>query len=369
MGGSHKPDKGRLLKALTRKETDRVPNWEFVIMRRNTEAIIGSGRLTAVERRYRELDTVWPARSESEQNDRSALASYSCYLPAEEQRLLLERTGQDAVACTLSWKPKSRKPEHEGVIARGQEGIVQDRADLARLPPPPTVPQMMAPLDYYVNAFRGTGVGVGVLVRSVLCNTYETLGMENFMLKMYDDPGIIEMLFDRFMEYSVGITQAAAERDVDFLLLDDDLCDNNGFLVDPAFIRDQWRWRTESIIRPFMSRGLPVVYHCCGNLRQVIPLAIGLGISAVHPIQPTCNDIYEYKKQYGKDLSFVGNIDLAGVLTRGTPDQVRSDTRRHIASLSKGGGYVVASSHSITDDVPPENYMAMIETAWRNGGE
>jgi uroporphyrinogen decarboxylase len=367
LNDTRKPDKHRLLNAFQRKESDRVPNWELGLMRRNAEAIIGKERIADVERRYRACETAWPARSEPEENDRSALVNNSCYLPAEEQRLLLERTGQDAIACTLSWKPKSRRPEYKGVVARGQEGIVQGRADLSKLPAPPGVSQMMIPLDLYVSAFKGTGIGVGVLVRSVFCNTYETLGMENFMLKMYDDPGIIEILFDKFMDYSVQITRAAVEREVDFLILDDDLCDNNGFLVAPGFIHEQWRWRTRLIIQPFLSKGLPVVYHCCGNLRSVIPLAIELGISAVHPIQPTCNNIYDYKKQYGRDMSFMGNIDLAGVLTRGTPGQVREDTREHIAALSTGGGYVVASSHSITDDVPPENYKAMIETAWQNG--
>ena len=42
-------------------------------------------------------------------------------------------------------------------------------------------------------------------------------------------------------------------------------------------------------------------------------------------------------------------------------------TKEHIDKLASGGGYVVASSHSITDDVPPENYVAMIETAQTYG--
>jgi histidinol-phosphatase (PHP family) len=61
------------------------------------------------------------------------------------------------------------------------------------------------------------------------------------------------------------------------------------------------------------------------------------------------------------------DLDLAGVLARGTPEEVRADTREHIEALAGNGGYIVASSHSITDDVPPENYRAMIETAWRSG--
>jgi uroporphyrinogen decarboxylase len=361
------PDKNRFLSALRCREGDRVPNWEFCLMKRNTEAVLGTAELERVRESYRNLDTVWPPRSEDEVYDRSALADYSCYLPVQQYRQLLESTGQDAVICTLSWKPKSRKPERDGVIARSQEGIIHDRSELEDLPSPPSVAEMMGVLDYYIDAFADTDIGVGVMVRSVFCNTYETLGMENFMLKMYDDPGLITILFDRFAAYSADIARACRFRNIDFYAVDDDICDNNGLMVKPEFIRNQWLPRTKEMLEPLISNDIPVVFHCCGNVKPVIPMALELGISAMHPIQPNCNDIYAYKKEYGSGICLIGNIDLAGVLSFGTPDEVRQDTKRHIDKLAPGGGYIVGSSHSVTDDVPPENYQAMIETTWEHG--
>ena len=352
MTNNQTPDKKRFLSALRCQEGDRVPNWEFTLMKRNTKALLGHEKFEDVKQRYKNLDTAWPPRSEDELHDRSALADYSCYLPAEEYQQLLESTGQDAVICTLSWKPKSRKPAREGVIARSQEGIIQDRSELNKLPPPPTIEDMMAPLDYYLDAFKDTGIGVGVMLRSVFSNTYETLGMENFMLKTYDDPKLIEILFDQFMEYSVEIVNAVLSRNIDFFAIDDDISDNNGFLVNPRFIQNQWLPRTKEILDPVVANDIPIIFHCCGNIKPVIPLAIDLGVSAMHPIQPNCNDIHAYKKEYGSDLCLIGNIDLAGVLSFGSPDEVWDDTVAHIDALAPGGGYIVASSHSITDDVP-----------------
>jgi uroporphyrinogen-III decarboxylase len=368
MSAAQRPNKSRFLAALRRKEGDRVPNWEFAVMQRNTEAILGLQTVENVRERYRAGNTVWPPRSEDERDDRSALASYSCYLPAPEYRQFLEKTGQDAVICTLSWKPKSRKVEAKGVIARGQDGFIANRSELHKLPTPPSVDEMMAPLDYYLDAFSGTEIGVGVVLRSVFSNTYETLGMENFMLKTYDDPELIEILFDRFLEYSLELVKACLDRKIDFFALDDDICDNNGFLVNPHFLRNQWMPRTKQILDPVVSADIPIIYHCCGNIEPVIPLALELGVSAMHPIQTNCNDIYAYKREYGSDLCLVGNIDLAGVLVFGTPEEVRQETIKRIETLGPGGGYIVASSHSITDDVPPANYQAMIETTWECGG-
>jgi uroporphyrinogen-III decarboxylase len=63
----------------------------------------------------------------------------------------------------------------------------------------------------------------------------------------------------------------------------------------------------------------------------------------------------------------MGNLDIAGPLVFGTPEDVAEDTRQHIEALALGGGYVVGSSHSITPAVKPENFTAMVETVIERG--
>ena len=54
------------------------------------------------------------------------------------------------------------------------------------------------------------------------------------------------------------------------------------------------------------------------------------------------------KELYGDRLAFKRNVDLSGVLTRGTQDDVRRDVVEHIEKLSIGGGYLCSSSHDIS---------------------
>ena len=121
------------------------------------------------------------------------------------------------------------------------------------------------------------------------------------------------------------------------------------------------------MLSPIREKGIPIYMHCCANLTDLIPIIIDMGVTAIHPVQPNCNDIFGLKRQYSGKMSFVGNLDLAGVLSFGSPADVAEQARKNIAGLAPGGGYVMASSHSITDDVPPENYLAMIETAQKHG--
>ena len=105
------------------------------------------------------------------------------------------------------------------------------------------------------------------------------------------------------------------------------------------------------------------MWHCCGKLDQVLPYLVEWKVDCIEPIQPSCNDIYALKEAWGDRLCLKGNISIEGVLAFGTPEETAEDTRDHIDRLSFDGGYIAASSHSIVDAIPPENYRAMIDTA------
>ena len=47
----------------------------------------------------------------------------------------------------------------------------------------------------------------------------------------------------------------------------------------------------------------------------------------------------------------------------GTVDEVQEEVCHLIRVLGKGGGYILAPSHSIQTGTPPENIAAMFDTA------
>ena len=52
-----------------------------------------------------------------------------------------------------------------------------------------------------------------------------------------------------------------------------------------------------------------------------------------------------------------------GVLAFGTPEEVSREVEEHLRILAPGGGYVLAAVHNIQTGVPPENVIAMFDTA------
>ena len=116
------------------------------------------------------------------------------------------------------------------------------------------------------------------------------------------------------------------------------------------------------MIRP---RGIPIILHSDGDNSPLIDWFLKVGFAGLNPIEPgsTNWDIYAVKEQYGHRFCLSGNIDVAGVLSEGTPEQVRAETVEHLRRLAPGGGYICGSSHDITENIPYENFCALAETA------
>jgi uroporphyrinogen decarboxylase len=89
------------------------------------------------------------------------------------------------------------------------------------------------------------------------------------------------------------------------------------------------------------------------------------GLDAINPVQVSAAEMdpAEMKAEFGDRMAFWGGIDTQELLPHGTPEQVAAETRRTIDILGAGGGYVLNSVHNIQADVPPENVIAMFETA------
>ena len=109
--------------------------------------------------------------------------------------------------------------------------------------------------------------------------------------------------------------------------------------------------------------GLPVSIHSCGDISEIIPDLIDIGVNLISPLQAEALDFEFLKKEYGKYISFLGGVSTQQTLPHGTPEDVRREMRDRIRVLGKGGGYILAPSHELQGDIPIENILAFIDEA------
>ena len=94
-----------------------------------------------------------------------------------------------------------------------------------------------------------------------------------------------------------------------------------------------------------------------------------MGIDAVDALQPEAKNMSpEYlKQQFGGRLAFHGCISTAGPVAYGTPPEAVASCREVLDVMMPGGGYCFAPTHSLQDNSPTENVVAMYETARQCG--
>ena len=70
-------------------------------------------------------------------------------------------------------------------------------------------------------------------------------------------------------------------------------------------------------------------------------------------------DLRWVKQNYGQRFCIIGNIDSSRTLPFGTCAEVATEVREAIDIAAPGGGYVLASDHSLHDGIPVENITTM----------
>ena len=108
--------------------------------------------------------------------------------------------------------------------------------------------------------------------------------------------------------------------------------------------------------------------HSCGAIRAFIPDLIAMGVDVLDPIQVTAAGMEPaaLKRDFGARIAFHGGISTQTTLPFGSPSDVRAAVADRIATLGAGGGYILASSHDISADTPPENIVAMYDSELRS---
>jgi len=195
----------------------------------------------------------------------------------------------------------------------------------------------------------------------------DLFGMENYMVKMYTHPEVVQAATDRIcsLYYEANERFFAAAGDlVDGFFFGNDFGTQLDLICSPKlfdrFIMPWFRRFTEQGHR----HGYQVILHSCGSIFRVIDRLIDAGVDCLHPLQARARnmDAETLARDYKGRIAFLGGIDTQDLLVNGTPDDIRADVRRVKALL--GPSLIVSPSHeALLPNVPPENVLAMAEEA------
>lgn len=216
--------------------------------------------------------------------------------------------------------------------------------------------------DYATN-FVGYSHGLGM-------PGYGAGSIDDAMLA-FDDPARLREIREASLTESIrrmGKIIDAFGRYVQMVSLADDMGSQQGPMCSPDYM--------EEFCLPYYKRfckfvhansDIKIFLHNCGSIRAVIPGLIDAGVDILNPVQISADhmDPQELKNEFGDRICFWGGgCNTQQVLGKGTPEQVSDNVRQLVRIFKPNSGFVFNQVHNIMGDVPPQNIVAMLDTAY-----
>jgi uroporphyrinogen decarboxylase len=337
----------RFLAALRREVPDRVPMFDFLFQQPMFEALIGRR-----PEGYNGKDAVACALALDHDGVWLPFGGFSGY----QAEYLAENVYRD------EWGTVYQKNASSWPIDAPIDYPIKTRADFRGYrAPDPTLPGRAEEITV-AREMKNDDIALLGGVQGPLTTLWLLMGYEAISYALYDDPTLVSELCCVSNEFFKEAARLSVEAGCVGIWVSEDLGDSTrGF-----FRLEHYR---RYLLPPFVElveyvAGLrvPVLLHSCGHIKAYLDDLAQTKIAAVHPLQRTAGmDLGEVKARYGDRFCIIGNIDSSRTLPFGTPEDVAAEVREAIDIAAPGGGYILASDHSLHDGIPVENITTMFE--------
>lgn len=182
-------------------------------------------------------------------------------------------------------------------------------------------------------------------------------------------PEVMERDFSLQADLTEKENRAAARAIIEgglppLIRLDHDMADERGTIPSLDSLRRLWFPQMARAIRPLLDAGIRLIWHCDGNLMEMIPPLLEIGLSGFQGFQYECGMDYEkicrLKDRHGDPLFIWAGVSSCTTLPFGTPQKVR-DELKWLVENGPPRGLVLGASSSVLPGTPHENLRALIE--------
>ena len=152
----------------------------------------------------------------------------------------------------------------------------------------------------------------------------------------------------------------AADGLLDGFVIWGDVAYKKSMFFSPDYWRQNFKPWAKAISDYAHSKGLPVIYHGCGNINAILDDYIEIGIDAMNPLEAKADlDGVELRRKFGDKLGICGNSNIQ-VWETGDKELIREEVLRKL-NAAKGGGYIFQTDHSVASDVSGHTYDYIVK--------
>ena len=200
------------------------------------------------------------------------------------------------------------------------------------------------------------------------------LGQEEWYIRLLEDPDFVFALLNRISDICTAQDLRGINACGEYLQImkvsGEDLGMQSGLLYPPDVfhniilppLRSRWQRVRERLSE--VNPSAKIMLHSCGAISPIIPELMESGIDIIDPVQPRAFGMDpDTLRASFSNIVFHGGIDIQQLLPFGTVDEIQRRTTEVLDGFrANEGGFIVAPSHCVQPDIPPENLIAMIDT-------
>jgi len=249
----------------------------------------------------------------------------------------------------------------EGLIGVPSEPLVGNWDQLDLLKPPK---EMLAVDRDSVNAFCKTSnkftysnSWIRPFERYQFIRTTE-LAMMDIALESDEMKTLIGIIHNHYLKE----VEAWAKTDIDAIGIMDDWGMQKGMIVSPGYFRKYYKPLYKEYAEIARKYRKYVFMHSDGNITEIIPDLIEIGIDALNS-QLFCMDIEELGKKFAGKITFWGEIDRQNILPNGNHNDIEGAVNHVYNNLYSNGG--VIGQCEFGPAAKPENIFYVFES-WNN---
>ena len=252
-----------------------------------------------------------------------------------------------------------------GGVTEGSEAhiVIRDRRDYEAYP----WPAESDPIDFgHFETVAGMLPDGVKIVGGVCAGPYEwasqMMGTVGLSYALADDPELVEQVFNRIGSLHTSAVRQLATMDfIGALRQGDDLGFKTSTFLSPDLLRRLVFPIYKRMAAIAHAQSKPFILHSCGNLEEVYDdLIDDCRIDAKHSFEDVILPVAEFKKRYGDRVTALGGLDV-DVICRSGVDEVRAYARKQIEECFSDGFWALGTGNSLTDYMPVENYLAVLE--------
>lgn len=181
------------------------------------------------------------------------------------------------------------------------------------------------------------------------------LDMTEIMILCYEEPEMVETVLEKATEFLIEYAKAFKEAGANGVAM----AEPAAGLLSPNLMDEFSSPYVQKIRDAVEDENFVVLYHNCGNIEPLIENVKKIDASAYS--FGNAIDIETTLKALPGDKMVIGNIDPAGTIRNGTPEQIRKETTELMERCGKYPNFVIASGCDIPPMTPMENIQAFFD--------